>query len=93
MGELVVEKCKLLQESNCKGMCLNIFKLPAQDFFRDTLGVPLTVSPNFETQECQWSFGEVPLPPEEDSSWPLGCIAGCPTRAEVRAQKRTLICE
>ena len=53
----MVEKCKLLQESNCKGMCLNIFKLPAQDFFRDTLGVPLTVSPNFETQECQWSFG------------------------------------
>ena len=62
----MVEKCKLLQESNCKGMCLNIFKLPAQDFFRDTLGVPLTVSPNFETQECQWSFGEVPQPPEED---------------------------
>ena len=93
LGGLVVEKCKFLQESSCKGMCLNICKLPAQDFFRDTLGVPLTVNPNFETQECQWSFGEVPPAPEDDPAWPKGCITGCPTRAEVRAQKRTLICE
>ena len=89
----MVEKCKFLQESNCKGMCLNICKLPAQAFFHDALGVPLTVSPNVETQECQGSFREVPLPPEEDSSWPLGCVAGCPTRAEVRGEKRTLISE
>ena len=27
-GGLVVEKCKFLQESNCKGMCLNSCKLP-----------------------------------------------------------------
>ena len=30
IGGLVVEKCKFLQESNCKGMCLNSCKLPAQ---------------------------------------------------------------
>ena len=75
-----------------QGMCLNICKLPAQDFFREGLGLPLTVT-KLETQECQWSFGEVPLSPEEDPAWPKGCVAGCPTRAEVRAQKRTLICE
>jgi len=46
---LVVKKCKFLQESNCKGMCLNSCKLPAQQLF-DELGVPLRVSPNFETQ-------------------------------------------
>ena len=37
VGGLVVEKCKFLQESNCKGMCLNSCKLPAQQLF-DELG-------------------------------------------------------
>jgi hypothetical protein len=93
LGGLVVEKCAFLQESGCKGMCLNICKLPAQAFFADNLGLPLTVSPNFETQECQWSFGEVPANPADDPTWPQGCLAGCPTRAEVRARKLELACE
>jgi len=78
-GGLVVEKCKFLQESNCKGMCLNSCKQPAQQLF-DELGLPLRVSPNFETQECQWSFGEPAPPPAEDPTWPKGCIVGCTSR-------------
>lgn len=84
LGGLVVEKCKFLQESGCKGLCLNQCKLPAQSFFQDTLGLPLTVIPNFETQECQWSFGQEPAPLEEDPAWPDGCLRGCPTRSLVR---------
>lgn len=38
------------QESGCKGMCMNICKLPAEQFFDKHLGLPLTVTPNFETQ-------------------------------------------
>lgn len=79
-GGLLVEKCKFLQESGCKGLCLNQCKLPAQQFFQEELGLPLTVSPNFVTQECQWSFGEVPLPPDEDPSFPKGCLSGCESR-------------
>ena len=79
LGGLVVEKCKFLQESNCKGMCLNSCKQPAQDLF-SSLGLPLRVSPNFETQECQWSFGEVAPPAAEDPTWPKGCIVGCESR-------------
>jgi len=82
-GGLVVEKCKFLQESNCKGMCLNSCKLPAQQLF-DELGLPLRVSPNFETQECQWSFGEVAPPPSEDATWPKGCLVGCGSREAMR---------
>jgi len=80
-GGLVVEKCKFLQESGCKGLCLNICKLPTEQFFGEELGLDLTVSPNFATQECQWSFGEKPLPPEEDPSFPRGCLVGCESRA------------
>jgi hypothetical protein len=59
VGGLLVEKCKFLQQSGCKGLCLHQCKIPAQEFFAETLGLELTVSPNFVTQECQWSFGEV----------------------------------
>jgi hypothetical protein len=80
LGGLIVEKCKFLQESGCKGLCLNQCKLPAQQFFQQELGLVLTVSPNFVTQECQWSFGETPLPPTEDASFPQGCLASCASR-------------
>jgi len=82
-GGLIVEKCKFLQESGCKGLCLHQCKLPAQQFFKDELGLELTVSPNFATQECQWSFGEMPLPPNEDPSFPVGCLKGCESRAAM----------
>lgn len=82
-GGLVVEKCKFLQESGCKGLCLHQCKIPAQEFFKNELGLELTVSPNFATQECQWSFGETPLPPNEDPSFPIGCLKGCGSRAAM----------
>lgn len=91
-GGLLVQKCRFLQESNCKGICMQMCKLPAQDFFQEGLGMPLNVVPNFETQECQWSFGEVPLPPEEDPLLPSGCLSGCTSRlamAEARVSKAT----
>jgi len=90
LGGLVVEKCKFLQESNCKSMCLNSCKLPAQQLFQE-LGLDLRVSPNFETQECQWSFGEEAPPPEEDPTWPKGCIVGCTSREAMKELKR--VCE
>jgi hypothetical protein len=83
LGGLVVEKCKFLQESGCKGLCLHQCKLPAQQFFQEELGLALTVSPNFVTQECQWSFGEKPLPPAQDLSFPQGCLAGCESRKAI----------
>jgi hypothetical protein len=86
-GGLVVKKCKFLQISNCKGLCLHQCKLPAQQFFQTELGLPLTVSPNFVTQECQWSFGQVPVPPEDDPSFPKGCLVGCESRKLVQNKK------
>ncbi|KAL7526050.1 hypothetical protein ACHAXR_001290, partial [Thalassiosira sp. AJA248-18] len=86
-GGLVVEKCKFLQESGCKGLCLHQCKIPAQEFFKEELGLELTVKPNFVTQECQWSFGESPLPPEEDPSFPTGCLVGCESRKAMAGRK------
>ncbi|KAL3942800.1 MAG: hypothetical protein SGBAC_003076 [Bacillariaceae sp.] len=85
LGGLVVEKCKFLQESGCKGLCLHQCKLPAQEFFAQELGLPLSVQPNFETQECQWSFGEEPVAPKEDPYFPSGCLVGCESRKQIVA--------
>jgi beta-carotene isomerase len=89
LGGLVVEKCKFLQESGCKGICLHQCKLPAQQFFQDELGLALTVKPNFVTQECQWSFGEEPVPPEDDPDFPKGCLVGCESRKAIAASGST----
>mmetsp|Transcript_31952 Transcript_31952/g.77246 ORF Transcript_31952/g.77246 Transcript_31952/m.77246 type:complete len:478 (+) Transcript_31952:213-1646(+) len=91
-GGLVVEKCKFLQESGCKGLCLHQCKIPAQEFFKEELGLELTVKPNFVTQECQWSFGETPLPPEEDPSFPTGCLVGCESRKAMAGRKSSALC-
>ena len=85
LGGLVVEKCQFLQESGCKGICLHQCKMPAQQFFANELDLSLTVSPNFATQECQWSFGETPLPPDEDPTFPKGCLVGCESRKAIAA--------
>ena len=90
LGGLVVEKCQFLQESGCKGLCLHQCKLPAQQFFQEELGLPLTVIPNFDTQECQWSFGQTPLPPAEDPAFPKGCLVGCESRKAVAGTKADL---
>lgn len=70
-----------------KGMCLHSCKVPAQELF-DSLGLPLRVSPNFDTQECQWNFGEVAPSPEQDPTWPQGCLVGCGTRDTVAALRK-----
>lgn len=88
-GGLLVEKCQFLQESNCKGLCLHQCKLPVQQFFESELGIPLTVTPNFATQECQWNFGEYPMEPESDPSFPSGCLAGCRSRQVLAAEGKT----
>ena len=71
------------RDDTLEGLCLHQCKLPAQQFFKDELGLSLTVSPNFDTQECQWSFGEEPLPPQDDPSFPKGCLVGCESRKQV----------
>jgi len=76
-GGVYVERCRFLEETGCKGLCLNMCKLPTQTFFKEELGLDMTMSPNFETKECRLSFGLKPLPIEEDDEVPRGCLASC----------------
>ncbi|CAN0099857.1 unnamed protein product, partial [Ectocarpus fasciculatus] len=61
-----VERCRYLEASKCKGTCMNLCKLPTEAFFREDLGMPLRMTPNFEDLSCEFAFGQDALPAEED---------------------------
>ena len=77
-GGVLVEKCAVLEHGGCKGLCVHMCKLPTERMFAEQWGLPLHMAPNFETCECQLSFGVVPPPVEEDASLPTGCLGSCP---------------
>jgi hypothetical protein len=57
---VLVERCRVLEETGCASVCLNVCKMPTQSFFTDEIGLPLTMVPNYETFECQFVFGATP---------------------------------
>ena len=77
-GGLLVERCRVLEGSDCKGICAKMCKVPTERFFAERWGMPLSMEPNFETGACQLRFGVVPATLEEDASIPSGCLGRCP---------------
>ncbi|XP_057508149.1 beta-carotene isomerase D27, chloroplastic isoform X4 [Actinidia eriantha] len=79
-----VEKCKYLEESKCVGICINTCKFPTQTFFKDYMGVPLLMEPNFSDYSCQFRFGVLPPPAEDDSALKEPCLEICPNASRRR---------
>lgn len=69
-----IQKCRYLEESRCVGMCINMCKLPTQDFFTQKFGIPLTMTPNFEDFSCDMVFGQVAPPLEEEECYQQPCL-------------------
>ncbi|XP_060961124.1 beta-carotene isomerase D27, chloroplastic-like [Cannabis sativa] len=79
-----VEKCKYLEESKCVGICINTCKLPTQTFFKDYMGVPLLMEPNFSDYSCQFKFGVHPPLAEDDAILKEPCLKICPNATRRR---------
>ena len=45
-------------------------KHPTQKFFTEEIGLPVTLTPNYETFECQFSYGATPPDPADDAAPP-----------------------
>lgn len=43
-----IQRCRYLESVQCKGACASICKLPTQAFFTEDLGMPVTMTPNFD---------------------------------------------
>ncbi|XP_027101564.1 beta-carotene isomerase D27, chloroplastic-like isoform X4 [Coffea arabica] len=70
-----IKKCRYLENSGCVGMCVNMCKIPTQDFFTDEFGLPLTMTPNFEDMSCEMVYGQAPPPFEDDPASKQPCFA------------------
>lgn len=71
---VLIKKCRYLENSGCVGMCVNMCKIPTQDFFTNEFGLPLTMNPNFEDMSCEMIYGQVPPPLEEDAASKQPCF-------------------
>jgi Beta-carotene isomerase D27-like, C-terminal len=75
-----IKKCRYLEDSGCVGMCVNLCKVPTQQFFTEKFGIPLTMTPNFVDLSCKMIFGQAPLTSESDPDHSQPCLAHrCPT--------------
>lgn len=72
-----IEKCRFLDESGCKGLCVNMCQQPTQRYFTDVLGLPVRMTPNYDDSSCQMTFGIPPLPMEDDPAVTGDCLSGC----------------
>lgn len=81
---LIVKRCRFLEESNCASVCVNCCKIPTQNFFLQDMGLPLTMTPDYSTFECQFSFGKIPDPAEEIQAKHTPCLARCPSSGGLR---------
>jgi Beta-carotene isomerase D27-like, C-terminal len=75
-----IKKCRYLVDSGCVGMCVNMCKVPTQEFFTEKFGIPLTMTPNFEDLSCKMIFGQIPLALDIDPDYKQSCLQyQCPT--------------
>mmetsp|Transcript_28895 Transcript_28895/g.43637 ORF Transcript_28895/g.43637 Transcript_28895/m.43637 type:complete len:271 (+) Transcript_28895:238-1050(+) len=89
---LFVKRCRFLEASQCASTCMNACKIPTQDFFRDSMGLPLTITPDYESFECQFSFGQKPDPHREAELMTTPCLARCPTGGTTRQWHSSINC-
>ncbi|KAL3931082.1 MAG: hypothetical protein SGBAC_011471 [Bacillariaceae sp.] len=81
---LLVKRCRFLEESGCASVCVNACKIPTQNFFIEDMGLPLTMTPDYETHECQFSFGRMPTVEEEIEAKGTPCLSRCPTAGSLK---------
>ncbi|EJK55179.1 hypothetical protein THAOC_25114 [Thalassiosira oceanica] len=79
-----VKRCRFLDESSCASICVNSCKVPTERFFAEDMGLALTMTPDYETGECQFAFGKMPSEEELLLSKETPCLRRCPSRGGLR---------
>lgn len=73
-SDVHIQKCRYLEESGCVGLCVNLCKLPTQQFFTEQFGIPLTLTPNFDDLSCDMVFGQAPPALETEAAFHQPCL-------------------
>ncbi|KAK9068431.1 hypothetical protein SSX86_012549 [Deinandra increscens subsp. villosa] len=72
-----IKKCRLLESTNCAGICTNLCKIPSQEFIKNSFGIPVNMVPNFDDMSCQMIYGENPPALEDDPALKQPCYKLC----------------
>lgn len=81
---VLVKRCRFLEESQCASTCVNSCKIPTQNFFIKNMGLALTMTPDYETGECQFAYGVLPTEEEEREAKEVPCLSRCPSSGGMR---------
>lgn len=87
MQGLLVKRCRYLEEAGCASVCVNTCQVPTQAFFYEDMGLSLTITPNYDTFECEFAFGRTPPAPEDNKALRVPCFALCPSAAKPTASR------
>ena len=74
-SKVVIERCRFLEASSCKGMCTGLCKAPSESYFA-SIGLPISMTPNFEDGSCEMVWGRTPREDDMDGQ-DLGCYQTC----------------
>lgn len=94
-SRVVIERCRFLEGSLCKGMCVALCKQPTEEFFNKELGIPMTMEPNFETGGCVLTWGRSPSAGgmlDAKTAKDLRCFSACTVRASPPSQASGATC-
>jgi len=82
---VLVKRCRYLEDAKCASICVNSCKIPTQQFFIEDMGLPLTMTPDYENGECQFSFGLTPDEQNEFDAKNTPCFSRCPSSGGLRS--------
>ena len=73
-----IERCRFLEASGCKSMCVGLCKQPSEAYFA-SIGLPLSFTPDFETGGCEMVWGRTPTDADM-ADVDLSCFTACDLR-------------
>lgn len=94
-----INSCKIPTQVNMGAACVvplycgipdatrGVYAQNTQEFFAQHMGLPLTMTPDYETLSCTFAFSQVPPPLGEEDAFKTPCLAMCPT-----ARKNMSVC-
>ena len=82
--QVLVRRCRFLEEAACASICVNACKMPTEAFFNEDMGVPMRMVPDYETLECRFQFGVKPTREDELAARSVPCFTACPAGGELR---------
>jgi len=80
-----VKRCRFLEEAKCASVCVNACMLPTQQFFTEDMGIPCTLTPDYDTLSCEFKFGLKPTIDNDIKAASVACFKACPVNGQYRS--------